>query len=573
MHSSIDELIARLRSNSPASFNPKEWLADAKAIRLNTVDLSDEARKIYSEEPLENGLLSRAAKAYQMEGDHDAAIFLWAEDLKLNRMPENMQVEYALALYARGQTQSAVDHLNKAYQSYSKLKDGFTQLGEFEKPKSIEKAIEFYEADLLANRLSHRAYRSYATLLAKSGDIEKAKQTIVDLYKLAPKETDGFARIADSLYGPQRDFEKISIFLKLENESGRASWFTKTLEARHAAIHGAPDRALSILANLYNSNQAYKCLYESVAKQLTNLCFFNLAEQFLDIEPRPSPQRDTLLKYLRFLRETFKAGLSLYAERDQESIASALNKLYSDPKEHQDVTLLNGTLKNISRFDAIYQIHEVIIPQSYRFKKGGKKAYIIDGGGNCGMSLLYFKWLFPDSYVEVFEPNPVLASSVASSVEHNKWDNVRVHNKALTGDDSHSAKLRIPCGNMMGSSISSSFEQTSSESQYVEVETEPLAPYLETPVDYLKLDIEGAETGVINQIADRISHIKSGYIEYHYRANSDGKNRLSKLLSVLDEKNIRYRIVPPFERTPKHFDRCDSLPSRWSCSILLNTTQ
>lgn len=53
-----------------------------------------------------------------------------------------------------------------------------------------------------------------------------------------------------------------------------------------------------------------------------------------------------------------------------------------------------------------YFINEIFTSNEYYFKPSCKQAFIIDCGAHIGMSVLYFKKMFPDSKIMAFEANP-----------------------------------------------------------------------------------------------------------------------------------------------------------------------
>ena len=67
-------------------------------------------------------------------------------------------------------------------------------------------------------------------------------------------------------------------------------------------------------------------------------------------------------------------------------------------------------------------------------------------------------------------------------------------------------------------------------------------------VDFLKLDIEGAELDVVSSIEKQLNMVNNLFIEYH--APSKESQKLSALLSVLEENGFRYYIKEAY--SPKN---------------------
>ena len=88
-------------------------------------------------------------------------------------------------------------------------------------------------------------------------------------------------------------------------------------------------------------------------------------------------------------------------------------------------------------------------------------------------------------------------------------------------------------------------------------------------VDFLKLNIEGQELPVLDEVAHsgRLRNVRELVVEYHSWPNKE--QRLGEILNLLDEQGFRYLIhdfdaetgrvtKPPFRWTPK---------TMWACLI------
>jgi hypothetical protein len=72
------------------------------------------------------------------------------------------------------------------------------------------------------------------------------------------------------------------------------------------------------------------------------------------------------------------------------------------------------------------------------------------------------------------------------------------------------------------------------------VETVRLYDYLDTEVDFLKIDVEGAEVNLILDCAERLHRVKNLFIEYH--SFSQQEQRLDELLGALRKAGFRVQI-------------------------------
>ena len=188
---------------------------------------------------------------------------------------------------------------------------------------------------------------------------------------------------------------------------------------------------------------------------------------------------------------------------------------------------------------------EIWNKKSYFFKSEEKKPYIIDCGSNIGLSILYFKNLFPDSKILSFEPDPELLQYLNQNLESNSICNVEVVPKAVW----HSNEtLYFLADGADGGKISPSPTSQS-------VEAVSLVSFLERKVDFLKIDIEGNELEVLRSCKEHLSNIKKIFIEYHSFKNKD--QQLSELLKILEDEGFRYFLD---SATPKR------MPFACSCT-------
>ncbi|MFH1443463.1 MAG: FkbM family methyltransferase [Candidatus Micrarchaeota archaeon] len=76
-----------------------------------------------------------------------------------------------------------------------------------------------------------------------------------------------------------------------------------------------------------------------------------------------------------------------------------------------------------------------------------------------------------------------------------------------------------------------------------EVECRRLSRFIRGNVDFVKMDIEGAEVDVVKELVSsgKLQHLKRMVIEYHHH-NHTGEAFLGKFLSLLENAGFDYRI-------------------------------
>ena len=80
-----------------------------------------------------------------------------------------------------------------------------------------------------------------------------------------------------------------------------------------------------------------------------------------------------------------------------------------------------------------------------------------------------------------------------------------------------------------------------------------LKSYLNKHVDFLKLDIEGAETKVLTDIQDELKNVERIFVEYHSFINQ--QQTLDTVISILSRAKFRLYITSPSLLSPSPFSK------------------
>jgi len=158
---------------------------------------------------------------------------------------------------------------------------------------------------------------------------------------------------------------------------------------------------------------------------------------------------------------------------------------------------------------------EVFVEQSYYFQTDKAVPNIIDGGANIGISVLYFKHLYPNAHIVAIEPNPAALSYLEKNIVENNLKGIRIVPAALAAHEGVGNLYIRP--SLLNASLIAAPEADS-----LQVTTQKLSTYLKgNRVDLVKLDIEGAEEEVIGEIAEQgeIHNARQYIIEYHPAAD------------------------------------------------------
>lgn len=189
-------------------------------------------------------------------------------------------------------------------------------------------------------------------------------------------------------------------------------------------------------------------------------------------------------------------------------------------------------------------IGELFIEECYYFTAQKKDPLILDCGGNIGLATLYFKkYLYPQAKIIIFEPDPCNFSILQKNIARNSLTNVSMVNKALSNKKGKAMfycdyKGSIGAHLIVKNGDDSAKSRDNDEKKKKSVECVLLSDYIDRPVDLLKLDIEGSEGLVLEDLekTKKMKFIKEMIIEFH----RDGARTLGYILSKLDVHSFSY---------------------------------
>lgn len=192
-----------------------------------------------------------------------------------------------------------------------------------------------------------------------------------------------------------------------------------------------------------------------------------------------------------------------------------------------------------------YEWVDIFRKNIYHFRSETSAPVIVDAGGCIGMSALYFKLIYPASKILVFEPDPNIYAVLAKNVSC--FADVQLVNAGLgktTGDMRFS-----PDGSDGGRILPDNSKSVAGSS----VKVVRLSEYLNSPVDLLKMNIEGMEGDVFEDIEPKLRLVKQIIFEYH--AFHDLPQNLGKILQILDRNGFSYVVTDATSsKTPVPFN-------------------
>lgn len=205
--------------------------------------------------------------------------------------------------------------------------------------------------------------------------------------------------------------------------------------------------------------------------------------------------------------------------RDERELADRLSRLPEPTAPGRTFRFHWGGVEYPSASDLRGQYSEIFVRRHYAFQARRADPVIIDGGGNIGMSAIWFKQAYPEARVTVYEADPALAALLARNLAAAGMTDVTVRNAAVWIHDGVVAFDNL--GQDKGA-----VRTTGS----IQVPCVDLAAALPEHVDLLKLDVEGAEFPILERLCatGSLARVQNLVAEFHVR-RSDFDRALATL--------------------------------------------
>jgi FkbM family methyltransferase len=192
-------------------------------------------------------------------------------------------------------------------------------------------------------------------------------------------------------------------------------------------------------------------------------------------------------------------------------------------------------------------VDSIFFRGEYRFHSKTAVPRIIDCGAHIGIATLYFKRLYPDCKVTSIEANPENVELLKRNIALNQIDDVEVFWGALSGPDSATENINLyidpnPVSPWSwGDTIVKDMWGNKTSRASIEVPALLLSQFIDGPVDFLKIDIEGAEAEVIQEAGSNLNSVEQIVVEFH-RTSKTPIETLKRIESVLAQAGFTITV-------------------------------
>lgn len=220
-----------------------------------------------------------------------------------------------------------------------------------------------------------------------------------------------------------------------------------------------------------------------------------------------------------------------------DPVAVELERIRQLPQDATGYTTIFGTpfrFHHAASFLVTYK--ELFIDELYKFNpSSADNKIILDCGANMGLSVLYFSLNYPNHQIIAFEPDETIFDILQENVRTFNLPNVTLHRKAVWKEE---AELTFHSDGGMGGSVDHVYQVT--DQVITKVSAIPLADFLTEKVDFLKIDIEGAEYEVIQSCQNLLGNASHIFFEYHNDIHKP--QTLHTLLAMIEAAGFRYHL-------------------------------
>lgn len=197
------------------------------------------------------------------------------------------------------------------------------------------------------------------------------------------------------------------------------------------------------------------------------------------------------------------------------------------------VEFLGNPMEGCDAASFLSQNAEIFGREIYKFSAPDKSPFILDIGSNIGMSMIYFKYLFEGARIIGFEPDPKIFDLLIKNLKSFDITDSEIHNLACSDKEGN---LSFKSNNADGGKITKEYCETG----LLTVKSVKASDFINEDVDFIKIDAEGSEYEILQDLEHKLPKVKQIFVEYHSFSVAD--SNLGPILSILEKNNFFYSI-------------------------------
>jgi FkbM family methyltransferase len=183
------------------------------------------------------------------------------------------------------------------------------------------------------------------------------------------------------------------------------------------------------------------------------------------------------------------------------------------------------------------QYKDIFHNRIYHFETASSHPTILDCGGNIGMSVLYYKHVYPGARITTFEPDPVVFQYLQENMLRHSLHDVRLVQAAVCGRE---GSLTFHSDGKYASNLAPDTAPLEDGWTKRVVPCVRLASHLTGAIDFLKINIEGAEWEALADCGEHLRLVNEMVIEYHHLPGLP--RTLHAILDLLHRQGFEYLV-------------------------------
>jgi FkbM family methyltransferase len=206
---------------------------------------------------------------------------------------------------------------------------------------------------------------------------------------------------------------------------------------------------------------------------------------------------------------------------------------FLDLPRHREVTveLAGRPFRVPDPLSFYWSYKEIVEDRIYDFPFPAGSPRILDLGANCGLSGLFFLLRYPEARLTCVEADPALFAILRDNLRTADFERRTRFVSAAVSPIAGEVEFHAS-----GADSGRLIPHETLPSRTRRVTAVSLDSLIERPVDFLKMDIEGAETDVL-LAAGKLDAVARVFVEYH--SLTDRPQRLDELLAHLRQVGFR----------------------------------
>ncbi len=259
------------------------------------------------------------------------------------------------------------------------------------------------------------------------------------------------------------------------------------------------------------------------------LARLELARYWNELAPHLDPQHGAMA-------ERFDDVLARVTSRDQ--IADTLAQTLVEGGE---IALREGRFQLPGGIRGLDDLYQVFVAKRYAFHCNTDAPRVLDCGAQAGLSTYGFKRAWPNARITTVEPAPALRQASRTNLAAVGIEDVE-HLAHAISPERASLPFEVGVDGRGGALVPVAAAEPGAGKR-INVRTRPLCDLLRDPVDFLKLDVAGAEADILDNAAEELPNVKQIFVEVH-DGGVDFPLTLARIFEILRRTGFETRVVP-----------------------------